>query len=77
MKRDRNRQAIQDQYLLRVINLPDGEAALNVVAMAPNVDQLFGRLFRKASAPPRQTQSPCKRQPPPWQGGCGTSRTGS
>jgi len=65
---DRNRQAIQDQHLLRAVRGADGKVALAVVAMVPNVDQSFAGVFSQKGPAPSRTQPPCTRRPLPWQG---------
>jgi branched-chain amino acid transport system substrate-binding protein len=65
---DSRRQAIQDQYEIQMIKMPDGSAAPQVVAFVPNVDQSFGGLFTPSSPPPGRTQPPCKKLKTPWQG---------
>ena len=65
---DSRRQAIQDQYEIRMIKKPDGSAAPDVVAFVPNVDQSFGGLFTPSSPPPGRTQPACKKAKTPWQG---------
>jgi branched-chain amino acid transport system substrate-binding protein len=68
VKLDRNRQAIQDQYPLRIVADVHGRPTLAVVALVPNVDQSFAGLFTKSSPPPGRTQPPCKTRGLPWQG---------
>jgi branched-chain amino acid transport system substrate-binding protein len=65
---DSRRQAIQDQYQLRLFKNPDGSIATRVVAFVPNVDQSFGGLFKPTDPPPGRTQPPCKKAHTPWQG---------
>jgi branched-chain amino acid transport system substrate-binding protein len=65
---DSRRQAIQDQYEIRMIKKSDGSAAPDVVAFVPNVDQSFGGLFKPTSPPPGRTQPPCVKTKTPWQG---------
>ena len=68
LRLDSRRQAIQDQYEIRMIKKPDGSAAPDVVAFVPNVDQSFGGLFKPTSPPPGRTQPPCRKAKTPWQG---------
>ena len=68
LKLDANRQAIQDQYPLRIVSGPHRSPRLAVVALVPNVDQSFGGIFTKSSPPPGRTQPPCKKRSLPWQG---------
>ena len=42
---DENRQAIQDQYPLQIVEGEDGAPTTAVVGMVPNVDQSFGGVF--------------------------------
>ena len=64
---DKNRQAIQDQWPLQIVN-QGGKPATIVVGFVPNVSQSFGGLFKKTSRPPGRTQPPCKKVKTPWQG---------
>jgi len=68
LKLDTNRQAIQDQFPLRIVSGPHRSPRLAVVALVPNVDQSFGGVFTKSSPPPGRTQPPCKKRALPWQG---------
>jgi branched-chain amino acid transport system substrate-binding protein len=65
---DHNRQAIHDQFPLKVIRGPAGTTTVTLFGMVPNVDQSFGGLFKRTSPPPGRTHPPCKKQPLPWQG---------
>jgi len=65
---DANRQAIQDEYPLQIVNNAHGKPAAVVVAQVPNVDQSFGGLFTKTSPPPGRTQPACSKRKLPWQG---------
>jgi branched-chain amino acid transport system substrate-binding protein len=64
---DKNRQAIQDQWPLKIVN-KGGKPALTVVGFVPNVTQSFGGLFKKSSPPPGRTQPKCRKLKTPWQG---------
>jgi branched-chain amino acid transport system substrate-binding protein len=74
---DANRQAIQDQHLLRVVRGPDGKPTLGIVAMVPNVDQSFGGVFRRSGPAPSRTQPPCVERRLPWQGKLREVRAGA
>jgi branched-chain amino acid transport system substrate-binding protein len=67
VKLDSRRQAIQDQYQLRLVKNADGSVGPQVAAYVPNVDQSFGGLFKPTSPPPGRTQPPCKKLKTPWQ----------
>jgi branched-chain amino acid transport system substrate-binding protein len=67
LRLDRNRQAIQDQWPLKIVR-QGGKPALTVVGFVPNVTQSFGGLFKKSSRPPGRTQPKCKKLKTPWQG---------
>jgi branched-chain amino acid transport system substrate-binding protein len=65
---DENRQAIQDQYPLQIVEGEDGAPTTAVVGMVPNVDQSFGGLFTADSPPPGREQPPCEDADLPWEG---------
>jgi branched-chain amino acid transport system substrate-binding protein len=65
---DTRRQAIQDQYQLRLFKNADGSVGPQVVAYVPNVDQSFGGLFKPSSPPPGRSQPKCVKKKTPWQG---------
>ena len=67
LRLDRNRQAIQDQWPLQIVN-QGGKPALTVVGFVPNVTQSFGGMFKKSSRPPGRTQPKCSKLKTPWQG---------
>ena len=67
VKLDANRQAIQDQWPVQIVNGPNGPM-VKLVGYVPNVDQTFGGLFKKTSPPPGRTQPPCVKKKLPWQG---------
>jgi branched-chain amino acid transport system substrate-binding protein len=50
---DENRNAIQDQYLRRIVVNDDGSLGLTTVAVIPNVDQTFAGTFAQGSMPSR------------------------
>jgi branched-chain amino acid transport system substrate-binding protein len=61
---DGNRQAIQSNYLSKVV--PKGLEAVRVV---PDVEQTFGGYFTLGGPPPSESSPPCvKAKPPPWAG---------
>ena len=68
IKLDKNRQAIQDQYMLQVVKNSDGSVGAGVVGYIPNVDQSFGGLFKSSSPAPSRTQPACVKKKLPWQG---------
>ena len=76
LRLDRNRQAIQDQWPLRIVRGKDGKPALSVVGFVPNVTQSFGGLFKKSSRPPGRTQPRCTKQRTPWKGKVRVVRNG-
>ena len=65
---DENRQAIQDQYPLQIVEGEDGAPTTAVIGMVPNVDQGFGGLFTADSPPPGREQPPCEDADLPWEG---------
>jgi branched-chain amino acid transport system substrate-binding protein len=73
---DVRRQAIQDQYQLRLVRNADGTIGPQVVAYVPNVDQSFGGLFKPSSPPPGRAQPACVKKKTPWQGKLRTIRNG-
>jgi branched-chain amino acid transport system substrate-binding protein len=76
LRLDRNRQAIQDQWPLRIVRGKDGKPALSVIGFVPNVTQSFGGLFKKSSRPPGRTQPRCTKQRTPWKGKVRVVRNG-
>ena len=62
---DGNRQAIQPNYLSKVV--PTGNGALRTFRVVPDVEPTFGGYFARGGPPPSETSPPCvKRSPPPW-----------
>jgi ABC-type branched-subunit amino acid transport system substrate-binding protein len=62
---DRNRQAVRDGYLSRIVS-NGGKPTLVPVAVVPHVEQTFGGLLSSAPPPGPDTQ-PCRRgSPPSW-----------
>lgn len=68
VKLDANRQAIQDQWPVQIIEGPDGGPAITLTGYVPNVNQSFGGLFKKTSPAPGRTQPACVKNKLPWQG---------
>ena len=68
VKLDARNQAIQDQYQLQLVKLPDGSVGPTVVAYVPGVDQSFGGLIKPTDPPYGRTQPVCKKVKTPWQG---------
>jgi hypothetical protein len=63
---DGNRQAIQPNYLSKVVPTGSG-VSLKTLRVVPNVEQTFGGYFARDGPPPSETSPPCvKRPPPPW-----------
>jgi branched-chain amino acid transport system substrate-binding protein len=63
---DRNRQAIRNAYLKRIVTARDGTYSLRLVRVVPKVEQTFGGLLSNAP-PPGPGSQPCRRgTPPPW-----------
>jgi hypothetical protein len=73
---DDNRQAIQDQYPLQIVEGADGKPTLSVVGYVPNVDQSFGGLFKPSSPAPGRAQPKCLKKKLPWQGKIKVVRNG-
>jgi branched-chain amino acid transport system substrate-binding protein len=62
---DRNRQAVRDGYLARVVSSPGG-TTLRPLAVVAQVEQTFGGLLSSAP-PPGPGSQPCKKgTPPSW-----------
>jgi branched-chain amino acid transport system substrate-binding protein len=63
---DGNRQAIQPNYLSKVVPTGNG-VAFRTLRVVPDVEQTFGGYFARGGPPPSETSPPCvKRTPPPW-----------
>jgi branched-chain amino acid transport system substrate-binding protein len=60
---DRNRQAVRDGYLARVVSSA-GRTSLEPVAVVPQVEQTFGGLLSSAP-PPGPGSQPCRKATPP------------
>ena len=67
VKLDGNRQAVQDQWPVQIVQGPNGPQ-VTLTGYVPNVDQSFGGLFKKSSPAPGRTQPPCVKKTLPWQG---------
>jgi branched-chain amino acid transport system substrate-binding protein len=67
VKLDSNRQAIQDQWPVQIVQGSNGPT-VTLTGYVPNVDQSFGGLFKKTSPAPGRTQPPCVKKTLPWQG---------
>jgi branched-chain amino acid transport system substrate-binding protein len=68
LRLDSRRQAIQDQYPLRIVRGADGKPAARVAGYVPNVDQTFGGYFGPSKPAPGRNYPPCVRKKLPWQG---------
>jgi branched-chain amino acid transport system substrate-binding protein len=68
VKLDANRQAIQDQWPVRIVKNPQGNPAVELTGYVPNVNQTFGGLFTSKSPAPSRTQPKCVKKKLPWQG---------
>jgi branched-chain amino acid transport system substrate-binding protein len=62
---DRNRQAVRDGYLARVVSSA-GRTSVEPVAVVPQVEQTFGGLLSSAPPPGPDTQPCRKATPPSW-----------
>jgi hypothetical protein len=62
---DRNRQAVRDGYLSRIVDR-GGKLSLEPVRVVPHVEQTFAGLLSSAPPPGPDTQ-PCRKgSPPAW-----------
>jgi len=68
VKLDANRQAIQDQWPVRIVKNAEGNPAVELTGYVPNVNQSFGGLFTSKSPAPGRTQPKCVKKKLPWQG---------
>jgi branched-chain amino acid transport system substrate-binding protein len=66
VKLDKRRQAIQDQYLMRIN--PTGKFGISTAAYVPNVDQTFGGTFGPNKPAPSRAFPACTKRKLPWQG---------
>ena len=62
---DRNRQAVRDGYLSKVV-VDGGKTRLEPVRLVPGVEQTFGGLLSEAPPPGARTQPCRKAAPPAW-----------
>jgi branched-chain amino acid transport system substrate-binding protein len=63
---DGNRQAIQPNYLSKVVPTGNG-VVLRTFRVVPDVEQTFGGYFARGGPPPSETWPSCvQRTPPPW-----------
>ena len=67
MKLDSRRQAIQDQYPMKVI-VKGGKPSVTIAGYVPGVDQTFGGLFAPNKPAPGRNFPPCVKKKLPWQG---------
>lgn len=65
---DENRQAIQDQYVRRMVLNDEGALTLQTVAVIPAVDQSFGGAFTKEGGMPSREIPTCEERDIPWIG---------
>ena len=64
---DRDRQAIEPNYLLKVEKTADGKFVMPTFRVIPNVQQSFGGYFHVNEPPASWTYPTCHRaNPPPW-----------
>jgi branched-chain amino acid transport system substrate-binding protein len=64
---DRNRQAIGEISLERIVRTASGRAQLEGLVTVENVEQRFGGLFTPETPPPSPVTPPClKGSPPAW-----------
>jgi branched-chain amino acid transport system substrate-binding protein len=68
LRLDGRRQAIQDQYPLRIVRGADGKPAALVAGYVPNVDQTFGGYFGPKKKAPARTVPACTKRKLPWRG---------
>ena len=64
VKLDSRRQAIQDQFQLRI----GAKGVPSVIGLVPNVPQTFGGVFGPNKPPPSRAFPPCVKKKLPWQG---------
>jgi branched-chain amino acid transport system substrate-binding protein len=64
---DKNRQAIQDQFVGQLY-LNNGQLAYRTIAYVPKVDQTFGGTFNSSTPPPGRSFPPCVKRNIPWAG---------
>jgi branched-chain amino acid transport system substrate-binding protein len=76
LRLDSRRQAIQDQYPLRIVRGSDGKPAAQVAGYVPNVDQTFGGYFGPNKKAPGRNVPACTKRKLPWQGKIQVVRNG-
>ena len=76
LRLDNRRQAIQDQYPLRIVRGANGQPAAQVAGYVPNVDQTFGGYFGPKKKAPNRTVPGCVKRKLPWQGKIRVVRNG-
>ena len=69
LRLDSRRQAIQDQYPLRITKAAgSGTVTTSIVGYVPNVDQTFGGYFGPNKKAPGRNTPACVKRKLPWQG---------
>ncbi len=76
LRLDKRRQAIQDQYPLRIVRGANGQPAAQVAGYVPNVDQTFGGYFGPKKKAPNRAVPACAKRKLPWQGKIRVVRNG-
>ncbi len=76
LRLDSRRQAVQDQYPLRIVRGADGKPAAQVAGYVPNVDQTFGGYFGPSKKAPNRAVPACLKRKLPWQGKIKVVRNG-
>jgi branched-chain amino acid transport system substrate-binding protein len=72
---DSRRQAIQDQYAIRIVRT-GGKPAITLAGYVPGVDQTFGGTFAPNKPAPGRAFPPCVKKRLPWQGKIQVVRNG-
>jgi branched-chain amino acid transport system substrate-binding protein len=75
LRLDSRRQAIQDQYPLRIVRR-NGKPAATIAGYVANVDQTFGGYFGPNKKAPSRTVPACVKRKLPWQGKIRVVRNG-
>ena len=69
LRLDSRRQAVQDQYPLRITRaVGSGTVSAEIAGYVPNVDQTFGGYFGPSKKAPGRTVPACVKRKLPWQG---------
>lgn len=77
LRLDSRRQAIQDQYPLRITKATGtGTVTTTIAGYVPNVDQTFGGYFGPSKPAPGRNYPPCVKRKLPWQGKIKVVRNG-